>query len=94
MEAILMNARKRVLCVMLSGFGLAAAACTTLSPQECASTDWYRLGERDGFTGGLPQIAKYSEQCAAGGARADGARYEQGYQDGVRLAANYRSGLP
>jgi hypothetical protein len=84
----------RPLGVFLSGAGLVVAACTTLSPQECASTDWYRLGERDGFTGGPPQIARYSAQCSAGGARADAARYENGYQDGVRLAANYRSGLP
>lgn len=89
-----MTARSIAMHALIAGLGLIAAGCTTLSPQECASTDWYRLGERDGFTGGLPQIEKYSQQCAAGGARADATRYQQGFADGVKLAANYRSGLP
>jgi hypothetical protein len=89
-----MIVRRSAVAALITGFALVTAGCTTLTPQECASTDWYRLGERDGFTGGLPQIDKYSQQCAAGGARADAARYQQGFADGVKLAANYRSGHP
>jgi len=54
-------------------------ACSTLTAQECASADWYRLGYRDGDVYGMQaQIDQYAEQCRA----ADRKAYMAGWVDG------------
>jgi hypothetical protein len=61
---------------------LALSGCATMSSEDCRSTDWYRLGERDGETG-PSLIDDYSAQCAAHGVRPDAARYSEGQKSGA-----------
>jgi hypothetical protein len=44
-------------------FCLLLAGCAGLSENECRSTDWAQLGERDGISGNRPRIEVYDYQC-------------------------------
>jgi Protein of unknown function (DUF2799) len=41
----------------------ALAGCSAMSEQECRTSSWYALGERDALLGQRPQIERYAEQC-------------------------------
>ena len=60
-----------LLCVMLAG-------CAPMGERECQTTDWARLGERDGLLGGRPRIDTYAFQCGRHNVRA----VEKDYLDG------------
>lgn len=49
--------RCAILCVLV------LAGCAGLSENECRSTDWAQLGERDGISGNRPRIEVYDYQC-------------------------------
>ena len=70
---------------ILTSVALAAllAGCfTPMSAQECGSTDWEKLGYRDGNVYGLrPQIEIYASQCGPLPSGAQSA-YMTGWTDG------------
>lgn len=60
---------------------LVLAGCASLSPRECATADWYKLGEREGAAGlPLTQLARHQAACAA--AAPDAKAYERGHAQG------------
>jgi hypothetical protein len=61
---------------------LVVAACAApMSAQQCGSTDWYRLGYRDGDVYGMQaQVDQYAEQCRS--APFDRTAYMAGWRDG------------
>jgi hypothetical protein len=67
---------------------LVIAGCAApMSAEQCRSTDWYRLGYRDGDVYGLQaQIDQYADQCA--NVAVDRNNYMAGWGDGY---AEYRS---
>jgi hypothetical protein len=57
------------------------ACAAPMNAQECGSTDWYRLGYRDGDVYGLQaQIDQYAEQCRS--VAVDRNAYMAGWRDG------------
>ena len=67
--------------VLASAVVLLAACAAPMSAQDCQSTDWYRLGYRDGDVYGLQaQIDQYAEQCRS--ASVDRNAYMAGWRDG------------
>ena len=42
---------------------LVAGCATAISENECRTSDWYSVGERDALLGQRPQIERYAEQC-------------------------------
>lgn len=66
------------------------AGCTTLSPQECGTTDWRGLGYRDGFEGSVVLVDRYAAQCAPHGAKPDADAYATGFEGGRRERARRR----
>jgi hypothetical protein len=69
--------------LLLVACALALSGCVTLSAEDCRTTDWYRLGDRDGVSGSQSLIDKYTQECAVHGAKVDQARYLEGWRDGV-----------
>ena len=69
--------------LLLTACALALSGCVTLSAEDCRSTDWYKLGDRDGVSGSQLLLDKYTQQCAAHGAKVNDARYLEGWRDGV-----------
>jgi len=57
---------------------LVLAGCAPMSENDCRSTSWAQLGERDGLYGNRPRIDTYAHQCARFGLRAA----EKDYMDG------------
>jgi len=76
--------------LFLIACALALSGCATLSAEECRTTDWNRLGYRDGVSGSQSLVGKYTQECAASGAKVDEARYLEGWRDGVAYKRTLR----
>jgi hypothetical protein len=62
-------------CATLTG-------CVSMDAAECNSANWYDLGFRDAMYGMQRMDAVYDDQCGKHGAKADGAAYAKGWQEG------------
>ncbi len=69
--------------LLLVACALALSGCVTLSAEDCRTTDWYRLGDRDGVSGSQSLIDEYTQQCGTHGVKPDRARYLEGWRDGA-----------
>ena len=70
---------------------LALAACAdgqVLSTDDCKSTDWFKLGYRDGSAAGRSELDKYTQHC--GGVTPNAAAYNQGLEKGQWEKAHRR----
>ncbi|MCD9027434.1 DUF2799 domain-containing protein [Luteimonas sp. BDR2-5] len=74
---------RRMLACLALAWGL--GGCVSLTPQQCATADWYRLGHDDSARGAQPRIGRHVDACARAGIAADQPRYAQGYRDGLDL---------
>jgi Protein of unknown function (DUF2799) len=77
-----MNLRCASLLLLLSA--LAVSACSSMSPEECAATDWAAVGYEDGARG-LPSdhFGTHRKACAKHGVTADFAAYQEGRDEGL-----------
>ena len=68
--------------ILSSASALLITGCAApMTAQQCTSTDWYRLGYRDGDVYGMQaQIDQYAEQCRS--AAVDRGAYMAGWRDG------------
>jgi hypothetical protein len=80
----------RIRISVIAAATLLVAGCRTMSSQECASADWYRLGYRDGDVYGMQaQIDQYAEQCRTADRRAYMAGWTDGYAEArMRIEKN------
>jgi len=60
------------------------AGCESLSPAECATADWRRLGVQDGSRGRTDRSADYYESCAKAGIAVNVAVYRAGRDQGLQ----------
>ena len=75
------NLKAAFLTLSSVAVSLLTACAAPMTAQECSSTDWYRLGYRDGDVYGVQaQIDQYAEQCRA--AAVDRKAYMAGWSDG------------
>ncbi|MGL4206306.1 MAG: DUF2799 domain-containing protein [Aeromonadaceae bacterium] len=73
-----------LLRLITPGLLLALAGCSTLSQEECQSSDWYSLGYQDGQAGKLQsQLQRYTQSCGEYGLHPDTARWQSGYAKGL-----------
>lgn len=64
---------------------LALAGCATLTPEECRTADWYRIGVADGAEGwGTGRIEQHRRACAETGVSPDAAAWLRGRLAGLR----------
>ena len=77
-----MAGAETVVTRLLAACALALAGCAGLSVEQCRSSDWYRVGERDGLFGLQPQIELYAVQCAAHGVAPQASAYAEGWRAG------------
>ena len=78
----MLSVRPRVSCALL--VALLASGCATLSPEQCATMDWYSLGLRDGRAGhDIGRIDLHREACAEVGIRPDRQAWVAGREAGL-----------
>ena len=58
--------------------------CATLSPAECQTANWDRIGEQDGVLGKQSQIAQHYKACTKVNILPNQQLYESGYQKGLK----------
>jgi hypothetical protein len=63
---------------------LALGACSSMSPEECAATDWTAIGYEDGARGlSSDSFASHRKACAKHGVTADFRAYQEGRDEGL-----------
>lgn len=74
----------RYLQLALALSALSLTQCTSLSLEECRSSDWYSLGLADGNRGATAsQLNQYQKDCHEFNLKVDAAQWQQGYQQGL-----------
>lgn len=65
---------------------LTLAGCASMTPEQCQVADWYQVGLQDGRQGERPldNLGDYAKDCAKVGVRPDTARYQAGWDLGIR----------
>jgi hypothetical protein len=72
---------------------LITAGCSSLSKEECQSTNWINLGKSDAMKGKTsPQHTSYQKDCSEHGFTIDEKKYLTGYDQGLELYCNYQNG--
>lgn len=63
---------------------VALGACSSMSPEECAATDWSAIGYEDGARGlSSDYFANHRKACAKHGVTADFRAYQEGRDEGL-----------
>lgn len=63
---------------------LLLGGCATLSKDQCQSTEWSALGERDAYEGhGSDRLRSHAKACGEHGLAPDGDAYRTGYERGL-----------
>lgn len=59
-------------------------SCTSLSKEECASQDWFKLGKKNALNGNHePNVQKYEKNCAEFKITIESEKYIQGFDHGL-----------
>ncbi|WJT10007.1 DUF2799 domain-containing protein [Vibrio harveyi] len=62
------------------------SGCASMSPDECKTADWYRVGYKDGQEGNNPSIINsYAEDCGEAGVTPDREQWKEGFDKGTIL---------
>ncbi|OOF08321.1 DNA repair protein [Salinivibrio sp. PR5] len=60
------------------------SGCTSMSPEECKTADWYNVGYQNGLNGNAPGIIhSYTEDCKKSGVTPNLAQWIEGFDDGT-----------
>lgn len=71
----------------------ALASCETMSEEDCARADWYRIGETDGLAGAaVDGFTERADRCLRYGLPADSDAYFEGRERGLRSYCTPASG--
>lgn len=69
---------------LASAFAIALGGCATIPADQCAKTDWYELGLKDGRAGyPVERLVEHRDACAGVKVAPDELRYLQGRKVGV-----------
>ncbi|MEP3653400.1 MAG: DUF2799 domain-containing protein [Litorimonas sp.] len=80
--------------IILAGFAVLAAGCSTISEESCIAGTWESLGYEDGRNGeSRGRFNKIAETCAKYGISANAAKYRIGYNQGLPLYCSYDKGF-
>ena len=77
------NSRLGLSVLFISGI-MSLTSCATLSPAECQTADWYRIGEQDGSEGYPSRLAQHFKACQKINIEPNQGLYVKGYNEGVR----------
>ncbi|MEF1338715.1 DUF2799 domain-containing protein, partial [Vibrio rotiferianus] len=62
------------------------SGCTSMSPDECKTANWYKVGYQDGREGDNPSIINsYTEDCSEAGVTPDRKEWQEGFDKGTIL---------
>jgi hypothetical protein len=78
--------------VLLMGF-LFLGACSSMSKEQCQTTDWRSLGESRGQRGTGLYLDHYIKECSEHSVTVNTEAYKAGYQKGLVKYCNYESGF-
>lgn len=80
--------------LILAGFVVIAAGCSTISEESCIAGSWESLGYEDGRNGqSRGHFNKIAETCAKYGIAANAIEYRIGYDQGLPLYCSYDKGF-
>lgn len=81
-----LHCRRTALALLAGTTSLVLLGCASMTPEQCKVADWYQVGLQDGRQGERPQdkLGDYAKDCAEVGVRPDGARYQAGWNAGIR----------
>jgi hypothetical protein len=83
----------RFLLVLLGIAGL-TAACAHTNVQDCQTTDWFHLGQRDGLVGAPHDVfKKYQDVCRELGIEPDRVAYQNGHREGLQFYCTDQNGF-
>jgi len=79
--------------IILTGFAVLAAGCSTISKDSCIAGSWESLGYEDGREGeSRGAFNKIAKTCAKYDITANAADYRTGYENGIRQYCSYDKG--
>ncbi len=82
---------KHLLLISFLVFGI--ASCSSLSKEECQTTNWLERGKSDALRGKVtPQDSKYQKDCSEHGITMEREKYLSGYDEGLKLYCTYQNG--
>lgn len=60
------------------------SGCASMSPDECKTANWYKVGYQDGRDGNDPNVINsYTEDCGEAGVTPDRAKWKEGFDKGT-----------
>jgi hypothetical protein len=72
--------------ILILACTLALAGCAGMSAEKCKSTDWFWLGQKDGYEAAPPytgsMLDTYTAECAVHASKPDAAAYAKGLESG------------
>lgn len=72
----------------------ALASCATLNEEECQSTNWLQLGQKDGMAGQpADYVDNHRRACGEHGLPVDQTQWSVGWQQGIRAFCTPDNGL-
>ncbi|MBM5099559.1 DUF2799 domain-containing protein [Vibrio parahaemolyticus] len=62
------------------------SGCSSMSPEQCQTADWYRVGYQDGRSGNNPNILyEYIKDCREAGVTPNHVEWQDGFDKGTIL---------
>lgn len=80
--------------IILAGFAIVSAGCSTISEESCIAGSWESLGYEDGRNGeSRSHFNKIAKTCAKYGVSANAIDYRAGYDTGLQQYCSYDKGF-
>lgn len=60
------------------------SGCASMSPEECKTADWYKVGYQNGLNGNAPSIINsYTKDCNEAGVTPNRTQWKKGFDNGT-----------
>lgn len=80
--------------LLLIGIVVITAACAHTPTQDCQTTDWFHIGQRDGLVGAPADVfEKYHDVCREVGFAPDRKAYTEGHRQGLQYYCTDENGF-
>ncbi len=68
--------------------------CSSLSKEDCANQNWFKLGNSDAMSGETkPKAAEYRRDCSEHDIQIKSVEYLKGFENGLKKHCTYHNGL-
>ena len=85
---------KKLVVIFISILGLVACGSTSMTAEECKTTNWQERGAADANSAtDVLQFNQYVESCKKGGVTPNKEQYYSGFQDGLIAYCTFENGV-